>query len=91
MSEGVDAIAVGVLDQALQGHRAAGGILDQALPLVAPMGRDMGVGVEADKNCKRYFAIAPPVAQSPVWTTTREVLFKKSPKGTSGAHLLRSG
>jgi hypothetical protein len=85
MGEGVDEIAVGVLGQALQGHRAAGGIPDQALQLVAPMGRDLGVGVEgkpvdaADRNCKRYFVIAPPVAQSPVWTTTRGVLFKKSP------------
>jgi hypothetical protein len=32
MSEGVDEIALGVLGQ--------------ALPLVAPMGRDLGVGVE---------------------------------------------
>ena len=46
MGEGVDEIAVGVLRQALQGHRAAGGIPDQALQLVAPMGRDLGVGVE---------------------------------------------
>jgi len=29
-----------------QGHRAAGGIADQALQLVAPMGGDLGVGVE---------------------------------------------
>jgi hypothetical protein len=42
MGEGVDEIAVGVLGQALQGHRAAG------------------------RNCTRYFAIALPVAQSPV-------------------------
>ena len=46
MGAGVDEIAVGVLGQALQGHRAAGGIPDQALQLVAPMGRDLGVGVE---------------------------------------------
>ena len=45
MGEGVDEIAVGVFGQALQGHRAAGGIPDQALQLVAPMGRDLGVGV----------------------------------------------
>ena len=46
MGEGVDKIAVGVLGQALQGHGAAGGIPDQALQLVAPMGGDLGVGVE---------------------------------------------
>jgi hypothetical protein len=33
------------LGQALQGHRAASGIPEQALQLVAPMGGDLGVGV----------------------------------------------
>ena len=46
MGEGVDEIAVGVLRQALQGHGTTSGIPDQALQLVAPMGRDLGVGVE---------------------------------------------
>jgi hypothetical protein len=46
MGEGIDEIAVGVLYEALQRYRAAGGITDQALHLVAPMGGDMGVGVE---------------------------------------------
>jgi hypothetical protein len=46
MGERVDEIAVGVLCQALQGHRAAGGIADQAFQLVAPRGGDLGIGVE---------------------------------------------
>jgi hypothetical protein len=46
MGERVDEIAVGVLCQALQGHRAAGGIPEQAFQLVAPMRGDLGVGVE---------------------------------------------
>jgi hypothetical protein len=46
MGEGGDEIAVGVLRQALQGHGTTSGIPDQALQLVAPMGRDLGVGVE---------------------------------------------
>jgi hypothetical protein len=46
LGERVDEIAVGVLRQALQGHRAAGSIADQAFQLVAPMGGDLGVGVE---------------------------------------------
>ena len=46
MGKGVDKIAIGVLGQALQGHGTASGIPDQALQLVAPMGGDLGVGVE---------------------------------------------
>ena len=46
VGEGIDEIAVGVLRQALQRHRAAGGIADQALQLVAPMGGDLGVGMQ---------------------------------------------
>src|SRR2546428_13726946 len=46
MGEGVDKIAVGVVLQALQGHGAAGGIADEALQLIAPMRRDLGVRME---------------------------------------------
>ena len=35
-----------VLRQTLQGHGTTGRIADQALQLVAPMGRDLGVGVQ---------------------------------------------
>jgi hypothetical protein len=43
--EGVDAIAVGVLRQALQGHGTAGGIPDEPLQLIPPMGGELGGGV----------------------------------------------
>ena len=47
MGKGVEQIAIGVLGQALQGAGTARGFAtDQALQLVAPMGEDLGVGVE---------------------------------------------
>jgi hypothetical protein len=46
MGEGVDQIAVGVVLETLQGHGTASRIPEQALQLVAPMGGDLGVGVE---------------------------------------------
>jgi hypothetical protein len=46
MGEGVDEIAVGIFLEALQGHRAAGGITDQACQLIALVRRDLGVGVQ---------------------------------------------
>ena len=39
MSEGIDEIAIGVLCEALQRHRAAGGIADQAFQLIALLHR----------------------------------------------------
>ena len=46
MGEGVEEIAVGVLCQALQGHRAASRLPEKAFQLVPPVRRDLGVGVE---------------------------------------------
>src|SRR5437867_11132025 len=46
MGEGVDEIAVGVLCQPLQGHRTACGIAEQALQLIPPMRRNLGLSVE---------------------------------------------
>src|SRR5262245_23108114 len=46
MGEGVDKIAIGVLLQTLQGYGTTSGIAEQALQLVAPMGGDLGVGVQ---------------------------------------------
>ena len=46
MGEGVDEIAVGIFLETLQGHRAAGGITDQACQLIAPVRRDLSVGVQ---------------------------------------------
>src|SRR5262249_46733887 len=39
-------IAIGVLLQTLQRHGTSRGIADQALQLIAPMGGDLGVGVQ---------------------------------------------
>jgi hypothetical protein len=46
MREGVDQIAVGVLDQALESYRTAGGRADELFSLIPPVGRDSSVGVE---------------------------------------------
>jgi hypothetical protein len=46
MSEGIDKIAVGVWRQPLQRHGPTGGIADEALQLIPPMGRNLGVGVK---------------------------------------------
>jgi hypothetical protein len=46
VGEGGDKIAIGVVPQTLQGHGTASGIAEQALQLIAPMGGDLGVGVE---------------------------------------------
>src|SRR5256714_13465837 len=41
----IDEIAVGVLGQALQRHGTTGRIADEAFQLIAPVRRDLGVGV----------------------------------------------
>ena len=46
MSEGVEEIAVGVLRQPLQRRGPTSGIADEALQLIAAMGRDLGGGVQ---------------------------------------------
>src|SRR5215475_8648408 len=46
--KGVDEIAIGVLLQTLQRHGTSRGIADQALQLIAPMGGDLGVGVQGE-------------------------------------------
>jgi hypothetical protein len=46
VGEGVDEIAVGLFLKALQGHRAAVGITEQAFQLIAPVRRDLSVGVQ---------------------------------------------
>ena len=46
--KGVDEIAIGVLLQTLQRHGTSRGRADQALQLIAPMGGDLGVGVQGE-------------------------------------------
>ena len=46
--KGGDEIAIGVLLQTLQRHGTSRGIADQALQLIAPMGGDLGVGVQGE-------------------------------------------
>ncbi len=46
VAEGVEEVAVGITLQALQGHRAAGGIAEQPLQLIAAMGGDQRVGMQ---------------------------------------------
>src|SRR5262249_28306556 len=48
MGEGGDEIAIGLCLEALQGHGTTGGIADQALQLIAPVRRNLGVGVEGN-------------------------------------------
>jgi len=46
--KGVDEIAIGVLLQTLQRHGTSRGRAEQALQLIAPMGGDLGVGVQGE-------------------------------------------
>src|SRR5262249_42691404 len=45
MSESIDEIAVGVCLEAFQGHGTAGRIADEAFQLIAPVRRNLGMGV----------------------------------------------
>src|SRR5262249_9174390 len=46
MGESIDELAVGVCLEALQRHGTTGGIADEAFQLIAPMRRNLGVGVQ---------------------------------------------
>ena len=90
MGEGVDKIAVGVLRQALQRHGTAGGIADQALQLIAPVRRDLGVGVQGKPmyagtagTCERWrlALVAKARADAP------DLLASPLPKGDALLHL----
>jgi hypothetical protein len=39
---------VGIFLEALQGHGTVGGITEQAFPLIAPVRRDLGIGVQGE-------------------------------------------
>jgi len=45
MGEGIDEITIGLCLEAFQGHGPAGRLADEAFQLIAPVRRDLGVGV----------------------------------------------
>jgi hypothetical protein len=89
VGERVDEIAVGVLCQPLQGHRAAGGTPEQAFQLIAPMRGDLSVGMERKAlhtgtagtgQCGMFPSIAKPRADAP------DLLAGSLPKGDALLH-----
>src|SRR5262249_35871473 len=94
MDEGVDEIAVGLYLEALQRHRAAGGIADELFQLIPPMRRNSGVGVQGkavdtgtprSRECRPFSCIAKARAEAAPF------LSRAFPKGDALLHGSRHG